>query len=103
MLQHLPSNIDRDVRPNKRQRVEYVMEDGSVEPGWLMTISPALDSQSRCVLQRSIAAVLRHAGFETAAPDALEGFTAVVETCESAVCSTRAAPTSLFILSLYPF
>lgn len=43
--------------------------------------TPSLHSQSRLGIQRSIAMVLQHDGFQSATPEALEGFTQVVETC----------------------
>jgi transcription initiation factor TFIID subunit 8 len=38
--------------------------------------------QARTGLQRSIAMVLNHDGFQGASPEAMESFTGMVETCE---------------------
>jgi transcription initiation factor TFIID subunit 8 len=43
---------------------------------------PTLHFQSRQTIQRSIALVLSHDGFDAATPEALEGFTQLVETCK---------------------
>jgi hypothetical protein len=44
---------------------------------------PNLHAQSRQAIQRSIALVLRHDGFSSTTPEALESFTQLVETCKS--------------------
>lgn len=44
---------------------------------------PNLHAQSRQSIQRSIALVLRHDGFSSTTPEALESFTQLVETCKS--------------------
>lgn len=38
--------------------------------------------QARSGIQRSIAMVLKHDGFEAASPEAMESFTEMVETCQ---------------------
>jgi hypothetical protein len=48
----------------------------------LVSTLPTLHSQSRETIQRSIALVLNHDGFDAATPEALEGFTQLVETCK---------------------
>jgi transcription initiation factor TFIID subunit 8 len=45
------------------------------------SLSPTLHHIARCGIQRSIAMVLSHDGFQSASPEALESFTGVVETC----------------------
>ena len=42
---------------------------------------PSLHSHSRQSIQRSIALVLKHDGFDSATPEAMESFTQLVETC----------------------
>ncbi|PON20428.1 hypothetical protein TGAM01_v210731 [Trichoderma gamsii] len=44
------------------------------------SLSPTLHHIARCGIQRSIAMVLAHDGFQSASPEALESFTGVVET-----------------------
>lgn len=71
---------------NKRRRVHLASTtaaaDGDAEPVWAAVGFPSMDFQARCGLQRSIAMVLQHVGFDSATPEAMESFTAVVETCE---------------------
>lgn len=44
-------------------------------------VIPSLHSHSRQSIQRSIALVLKHDGFDSATPEAMESFTQLVETC----------------------
>lgn len=59
--------------------VEYRLDDDRPIVSTLLSIH----SQSRQAIQRSIALVLRHDGFDSITPEALESFTQLVETCES--------------------
>lgn len=43
--------------------------------------TPTRHSQSRLGIQRAIALVLKHDGFDSATPEALESFTQMIETC----------------------
>ena len=81
----------------KRTRIEQQDEpsSGSQSPAPLINgvetieLDPAVETfaltqhyQTRCAIQRSIALVLKHDGFESATPDAMESFTALVESCK---------------------
>lgn len=46
-----------------------------------VSYAPTPHHQARLGIQRSIAMVLQHDGFDTATPEALEEFTQMVETC----------------------
>jgi transcription initiation factor TFIID subunit 8 len=48
----------------------------------IVSCLPNAHFQSRQAIQRSIALVLSHDGFESTTPEALESFTQLVETCE---------------------
>lgn len=61
--------------------------DGDAVTAFVST-APTMHSQARLSTQRSIALVLQHDGFDGATPEALEGFTQMVETCTS----TRSIP-----------
>ncbi|KFH46802.1 Transcription initiation factor TFIID subunit-like protein [Hapsidospora chrysogenum ATCC 11550] len=54
---------------------------GDGHPGAKVSTTPTLHSQARSSIQRSIAMVLKHIGFDSAAPEALESFTQIIETC----------------------
>lgn len=45
------------------------------------SMSPTVHQFARTGIQRSIAMVLSHDGFESASPEALESFTELVEQC----------------------
>jgi hypothetical protein len=47
------------------------------------SLTPTPHFLARAGVQRSIAMVLKHDGFETATPEAMESFTTLVETCLS--------------------
>lgn len=49
------------------------------------SLSPTLHHIARCGIQRSIAMVLAHDGFQSASPEALESFTGAVETYLSSI------------------
>jgi transcription initiation factor TFIID subunit 8 len=81
----------------KRTRIEQQSEPSSesqspaphVNGVENIELEPAVESfaltqhyQTRCAIQRSIALVLKHDGFESATPDAMESFTALVESCK---------------------
>lgn len=76
-----------DVQPNpKRSRVDFdvsemedLLDDDSRA---IESLAPTQQFQARSGIQRSIAMVLKHDGFESASPEALESFTGMVETCE---------------------
>ncbi|KAF4121005.1 Transcription factor TFIID complex subunit 8 C-term [Geosmithia morbida] len=53
-------------------------EDDVVTP--FVSTAPTLHSQARLNIQRSIALILQHDGFDSSTPEALEGFTQMVET-----------------------
>lgn len=57
---------------------DYEEEDRAVESS-----TPTQHHAARRGIQRSIALVLKHDGFQSAKPDALESFTQMVETCSS--------------------
>ena len=65
--------------PGKLGIVEEHTSDGHV--GASVSNTPSLHSQSRRGIQRSIAMILKHDGFDSATPEAMEGFTQLVETC----------------------
>ncbi|KAG6060308.1 hypothetical protein E4U17_004617 [Claviceps sp. LM77 group G4] len=44
---------------------------------------PSRDANARVGIQRSIAMILKHDGFSSSTPEAMESFTYLVETCES--------------------
>lgn len=46
------------------------------------SFAPTHHANARASIQRSIAMVLRHDGFASSSPDAMESFTSLVETCE---------------------
>lgn len=48
----------------------------------IKSLLPTKHSNARTGLQRSIAMVLKHDGFDSASPEAMESFTEMVETCE---------------------
>ena len=50
-------------------------------PGAKVSATPTLHSQARLGIQRSIAMALKHIGFDSTAPEALESFTQIIETC----------------------
>lgn len=56
------------------------MEDDGARS--IESLIPNPHYQARTSLQRSIAVVLNHDGFEGASPEAMESFTGMVETCE---------------------
>lgn len=62
--------------------IEHVEEEARV----IRSIVPTHHYQARTGIQRSIAMVLKHDGFDTATPEALESFTEMVETCSSTTC-----------------
>lgn len=76
-----------DVQPNpKRSRMDFdvsemedLLDDDSRA---IESLAPTQQFQARSGIQRSIAMVLKHDGFESASPEALESFTGMVETCE---------------------
>lgn len=45
------------------------------------SLAPTHHSHARCGIQRSIALVLKHDGFASATPQAMESFTGLVESC----------------------
>jgi len=53
---------------------------GDGRPGAKVSTTPTVHSQARLGIQRSIAMVLKHIGFDSSAPEALESFTQIVET-----------------------
>lgn len=53
------------------------------------SLSPTLHHIARCGIQRSIAMVLAHDGFQSASPEALESFTGAVEMCRHPLCFHR--------------
>jgi hypothetical protein len=58
------------------QETEAVELDSAVE-----SFALTQHHQTRCAIQRSIALVLKHDGFQSATPEAMESFTSLVETC----------------------
>lgn len=46
------------------------------------SLAPSHHANARAGIQRSIAMVLKHDGFASASPEAMESFTGLVETCE---------------------
>lgn len=58
-----------------------VTEEEEEELMAAMSLSPTRHSNARSGIQRSIAMVLKHDGFDTATPGAMESFTALVEAC----------------------
>ncbi|KAK7416767.1 hypothetical protein QQX98_004959 [Neonectria punicea] len=74
-----------ELQPNpKRPRVEddvteveAIPEDDSTA---IKSLLPTQHFQARSGIQRSIAMILKHDGFESASPEALESFTGMVET-----------------------
>ena len=48
----------------------------------IKSLLPTQHSSARAGLQRSIAMVLKHDGFDSASPEAMESFTELVETCK---------------------
>lgn len=64
------------------------------------SLSPTLHHIARCGIQRSIAMVLAHDGFQSASPEALESFTGAVEMCRHRLCLYRRyLPLELMYLS----
>lgn len=62
-----------------------VVEDEVLESKDAQAIKSLLPTQhanARAGIQRSIAMVLKHDGFDSASPEAMESFTGLVETCE---------------------
>ncbi|KYK58044.1 bromodomain associated protein [Drechmeria coniospora] len=53
--------------------------DGDDGETAIQSLGPTHHFHARCGLQRSIAVVLRHDGFDSATPEAMESFTALVE------------------------
>jgi len=47
----------------------------------VQTMVPSRHSNARAGIQRSIAMVLKHDGFVSSTPEAMESFTGLVETC----------------------
>lgn len=81
------SPSEQDQPEPKRARLEngepkttemFEAEDGSRA---VKSHIPNQHCQARSGIQRSIALVLKHDGFETASPEAMESFTEMVETC----------------------
>jgi hypothetical protein len=56
--------------------VDTLLADQAVESSALTQ-----HHQIRCTIQRSIALVLKHDGFQSATPEAMESFTSLVEAC----------------------
>lgn len=48
----------------------------------IKSLLPTQHANARAGIQRSIAMVLKHDGFDSASPEAMESFTGLVETCE---------------------
>ncbi|KAH7149733.1 WD40-repeat-containing domain protein [Dactylonectria estremocensis] len=74
-----------DVQPSpKRPRIDHVAastdEPSEDDSRAVESLSPTLHFQARSGIQRSIAMVLKHDGFGSASPEALESFTGMVET-----------------------
>ena len=62
-----------------------IVDDGAGAIPWT---TPTPHFQARAGIQRSIAMVLAHDGFDSATPEAMESFTQLIETC---LCTTNAA------------
>lgn len=64
-----------------------VRTEEDVFPGWVdeavPSLTPTVHHFARSGIQRSIALVLAHDGFQSATPEALESFTELVEQCTS--------------------
>ena len=60
------------------QTVDIVDEESQA----VKVLHPTQHSQARSGLQRSIALVLNHDGYDSATPEAMESFTELVETCQ---------------------
>lgn len=81
----LSSADERETDP-KRPRLEgsenevILLDDDEVTS--IASLVPNPHYQARTGLQRSIAMVLNHDGFQGASPEAMESFTGMVETCE---------------------
>lgn len=56
-------------------------EDPSL-PGATKVTIPSLDYQAKSGLERSIGLALQQVGFDSATPEAMQGFLGAVETCE---------------------
>lgn len=56
------------------------------------SLMPTHRHLARCGIQRSIALVLRHDGFSSATPEAMESFTSLVESCEPFPLSLATPP-----------
>ncbi|KAH7148963.1 hypothetical protein EDB81DRAFT_649700 [Dactylonectria macrodidyma] len=69
---------------SKRPRIDHgaaeTDEPLEADSRAIESLSPTLHFQARSGIQRSIAMVLKHDGFESASPEALESFTGMVET-----------------------
>lgn len=80
------SPVDGQQPDSKRPRlkdseIEVIqLEDDEISS--IASLVPNPHYQARTGLQRSIAMVLNHDGFEGASPEAMESFTGMVETCE---------------------
>lgn len=70
----------------KRAKVDHGYVNMDIQPEGdsksHVSRAPTKHSHARLGLQRSIAMVLKHDGFHSASPEALESFTSMVETCE---------------------
>lgn len=80
------SPVDEQQPDLKRPRLEESenevirLEDDEISS--VAALVPNPHYQARTGLQRSIAMVLNHDGFQGASPEAMESFTGMVETCE---------------------
>jgi hypothetical protein len=72
-------------RPRLREHENEVIQLEDDEISSIASLVPNPHYQARTGLQRSIAMVLNHDGFEGASPEAMESFTGMVETCEFCV------------------
>lgn len=73
--------VDATIAPDGELEAREWDEDN--ETPAISSLAPTQHSSARCGIQRSIALVLKHDGFESATPEAMESFTQMVETCLS--------------------
>jgi hypothetical protein len=79
-----PAATDHDGSDAKRQRVQsphVVLSVGKIGASSCASAAPTTDEVANKGLRRAVALALEKVGFEGAAPEAMESFTAMVEAC----------------------